>query len=316
MSDAPIVKVFDDGRVEYRASALGGCDMALLAARLGYDAVPLNPNAKIMETFAAGHRIEEEVLATMPWVTYRQQEIYLDVTEKIKVVGHVDGLEFGSDTHLIEIKSQNLEEWERFRKERWHGGFFPKYKWQVSAYMIAFEEPLKLIRALRDKDGSWTGTTDVSYVDEPFYSMADIRARVLRVEAAARTGVLNAECTKSFPCPYFYLHDEIDRELIDDDTVDALAHEYEDARAGVVVAKGRQDAARRALREATVEDKYQTKSGVRVTFYTAKNPPKLERELLDTFLKEHEKSFGDFTTQGESERLRVTLPKEDEDGVS
>jgi hypothetical protein len=129
------------------------------------------------------------------------------------------------------------------------------------------------------------------------------------VEAAAATGVLNAECTPSFPCPYFYLHEDIDRELIDDASLDALAHEYEDARAATKVAEGRQQAARRALREAKEEDKYKTSSGVRVTFYMAKNPPRLEKDLLVPFLEDHGKTLGDFQTQGESERLKVTLPK-------
>jgi hypothetical protein len=138
---------------------------------------------------------------------------------------------------------------------------------------------------------------------------------VLRVEAAAVTGVLSAECTPSFPCPYFYLHEEIDRELIDDETVDALAHEYESARAATATARGKQDAARRALREASDEDRYRTTSGVRVTFYTAKNPPKLDKGILVPFLEAHGRKLDDFQTQGESERLKVTLPKEDNDEV-
>jgi hypothetical protein len=282
--------------------------MALLAARLGFDAIPIRPDAKIMQVFQAGHDIEDEVLTTMYHVVDRQREVTLEMTKRIGVVGHVDGFDM-RDGVLVEVKSQGQVEWDRFEREGWETGFFPKYKWQVSAYMHAYERPLKLIRVKRGKDGERIGDPSVSFVDEPFYSVADIRARILRVEAAAATGVLNAECTPSFPCPYFYLHEDIDRELIDDASLDALAHEYEDARAATKVAEGRQQAARRALREAKEEDKYKTSSGVRVTFYMAKNPPRLEKDLLVPFLEDHGKTLGDFQTQGESERLKVTLPK-------
>lgn len=283
--------------------------MALLAARLGYDAIPLKVDSPIMKAFDRGNRIEEEVMAKMVGVTERQQEIYLDITGRLKVVGHIDGYHKQSET-VIEVKSQRKEPWDLFESYRWNAGLFPKYKWQVSCYMHAYQAPLRLIRVLVDENGEKV-KEDHSFVDEPFYSIAEIRARMLRVEATAATGVLAAECTPSFPCPYFYLHDEIDRELIDDEAVDALAREYEDARADEKAAGGRKDAVRRALREAVEQDRYRTTSGVRVTFYQSKNPPRLEKDLLIPFLEKHGMSFGDFTTQGESERLRITLPKED-----
>jgi hypothetical protein len=316
MSDAPYVMVTDDGRVEYRASALGGCDLALLAARLGYDAIPVKEDAKILQVFAAGKRIEDEVLTSEGFVdrvTYQQARVVLPVTKKIVVVGHVDGYDKG-DWSIYEVKSQNKEEWDRFNREGWESGFFPKYKWQVSAYMHATLMPLKLVRALRDNEGNWTGEIDVSVVDEPFYTIPEIRARVLRVEAASATGVLSAECTPSFPCPYFYLHEEIDRELVSDESVDALAREYAEAQRDERIAEGRKQNARRGLREAVEKDKYVTSSGVRVSFYQAKNPPKLDREMLEEFLTEHDRKFDEFVTTSMGERVRVTLPKEDEDG--
>lgn len=283
--------------------------MALLALRLGYDAVPLKEDAPIMKAFERGRRIESDYLRSHRQIREMQQEIYIDVTGRLKVIGHIDGYESGN---IVEIKSQNQQAWDEFERSHWNGGLFPKYKWQVSCYMLAYEAPLKLVRVLVDDNGI-AKEERISYVDEPFYSLADIRARILRVEAAAATGVLNAECNLMFPCPVFYLHDEIDRELIDDDTIDVLAHDYEDARADAATARGRQEACRRALREASEKDKYTTASGVRVTFYTAKNPPKLDKELLVPFLEKHGRALDQFMMQGESERLRVTLPKKEDD---
>jgi hypothetical protein len=267
-------------------------------------------DAPIVKVFEAGHRIEAEVLDDMVGLTYRQHEMILPVTGRIRVVGHIDGYHVVSRM-LVEVKSQNKTEWDRFDSEGWSGGFFPKYKWQVSCYMHVAGVPLRLIRVLRDDEGKMLDRAD-SFVDEPFYTIPEIRARILRVEAAAATGVLSAECINSFPCPYFYLHEEVDRELISDDTVDALAVEYATAGADERAARGRKDSAKRALREAVEGDKYTTASGARVTFYVSKNPPQLDKELLVPFLERNGRSLDQFMIQGTSEKLRVTLPKEDD----
>ena len=307
MSDDPYVKVNDDGTVQYRASSLGGCDLALLAARLGYDVVPIRPDAPIMQVFAAGHRIEEEVLAQRE-VSSQQKQVWMQVTRRIFVIGHIDGIE---GDYIDEVKSQNQEEWDRFAAHHWDGGFFPKYKWQVSVYMHALNMPLRLIRALRDKEGNWTGEVAVSHVDEPFYSEADIRERVLRTEAAAATGVLSAECSPVFPCPYFYLHDEIDRELIDDEGVEILAKEYAAAQQLEALAKGMKANTRKALRIACETDKVTTPAGVKITFYESLNPPTLDKELLEGFLKLHNRTLDEYMKRGKSERLRVTMPRDE-----
>lgn len=285
--------------------------MALLAARLGYEAVPLAADSKMMKVFERGHRVENEILEDKPGITYRQHKIDVPLTGKIHVVGHIDGFKF-LDHAVVEVKSQSREAWDEFEAKHWNAGLFPKYKWQVSCYMHAFECPLLLIRALVDDDGRVVAR-DESFVDEPFYSIAEIRSRVLRVEAAAATGVLNAECINSFPCPYFYLHDEVDRELIDDESVEALAREYACAGADAKAARGRQEAAKRALRETVEGNKYSTESGVRITFYAASNPPQLDKELLVPFLEGHGRTLDQFMMQGKSERLKVTLPKEDDE---
>jgi hypothetical protein len=293
--------------------------MALLAARMGYEVVPIREDAKIMQVFAAGHRIEDEVLARFPTVEQRQLEVYLQVTGRIHIVGHIDGFDTYDGT-LVEVKSQNQEAWDLFEKHHWDAGLFLKYKWQASAYMHSHKgpfhhHPLKLIRVLRDKDGEWTGEMKISHVDKPFYTVEEIRDRVLRIEAAAATGVLTAECTNQFPCPYFYLHEEIDRELIDDETVEILAREYAEAGAEENVAKGKKENARKALRVAVDGDKYRTHTGVKITFYEAGNPPRLDKELLEGFLTRHNRELDEFMKKSKSERLRITLPKDNDEST-
>ena len=311
MSDAAIVVVNSDGTIEYRSSALGGCDMALLAARLGYEAVPLKADAPIMKVFEAGHRIEDQVRdAYFPNATDLQKEVRLQITSRIWVVGHID---FSDDGDIVEVKSQNLEEFEKFEVNGWEAGLFPKYKWQVSSYMLGWKKPkprLKLVRALRDEKGGWTGRTATDIVHFPFYNETHIRERVLNIEVAASTGVLMATCTPSFPCPYFYLHEELDRELIDDEGIDILAKEYKQAQQDEATAKGKKEHTKKALREVMEDDKITTLSGAKVTFYSAANPRQLDRNKLDAHLKTHGKSLADFQTPAtKSERLRVTLPE-------
>ena len=320
MSDAAPVSVGPDGKILYRASALGGCDKALLAARLGYDPIPLPKDAKINKVFEAGHRIEEQVIAThYPDLRDQQSEIRLIVNNHVDIIGHIDGYDWMRPS-VVEIKSQGEEEWDRFEREGWEAGFFPKYKWQASAYMYGFTtafgspSPLQLVRALRDENYEWTGDVAISHVTQPFYTMAELRNRVLRIEIAATTGVLQAECINSYPCPFFYLHDEIDRDLIDGEALDILAREYEEARKNLTVAKGVQANARRALREASEKDKFSTTSGIKVTFYEANDPPRLDKELLEAFLEKHERKLKEFQKQGKSERLRVTMPKDEGEG--
>lgn len=291
--------------------------MALLAARLEYEAIatPL----KMQAVFARGHKVEALTKTILQdeyeWTIVSDQlEVTLPVSSKIAVVGHVDGLRWDKDdlsrnNPIIEIKSQNQDEWDRFDVEGWNGGFFPRYKWQISSYMHAENRPVVLVRALWDGEK----VIDLAFHDifEPWYSIADIRAKVLRIEGTAQTGVLAAECTPLFPCPYFYLHEEVDRELVDDDTVQTLARRYEDLRREVANTKGQQEATRRALREAVGDDtKIRTQDGTKVTFYMAANPPSLDKVRLKSRLQKEGDSIENYYNRTKSERIKVTLPAE------
>jgi hypothetical protein len=69
------------------------------------------------------------------------------------------------------------------------------------------------------------GTLHSVIQPDPFYTLADIRGRILWVEAEAKTG-LPLECDNPiYPCPYYYLHnDEV--EVMADDEIDSLAIGY------------------------------------------------------------------------------------------
>lgn len=318
--DGAAVTVAQDGTVRYRASALGGCSTLLLAARLGYE--PLSPPGEMAALFRRGHEAEERVREIVPGIAHDQEEAVLSVTRKISVVGHIDGIKWhpaghsGLGLHVVEIKSQSQDAWDEYDRLGWEGGFFPRYKWQTSVYMHATGLPLLLIRYNRD-----TEQVAKHRITEPFYTEQEIRTRVLQVEGTASTGVLMSECDLSqYPCPYFYLHAELDRELVTDEATEQLAREYVAAAKDEKVGKGRKEAARIALREIVVGTKdtvlpdtgrkLATETGVKITFYMAGNPPALNKGALAADLPEG-KTLDDYMTRSRSERLRVTIPKED-----
>lgn len=288
--DASSVQVAPDGLVIYRASALGGCTKQLIALRQGYEEAPVP--AQMQKVFDAGHDWEEVVHARMPLVA-RQTRIELAVSSKIAVVGHVDGV---SDT-VDEVKSQNQDEWDKFERDGWDmNPLWAKYKWQASAYMIALERPLRLIRVLRDSDPANPRISTQVYF-EPWYSLAEIRARVLTIESQAAVGVLPVACDPSvqYPCPVYYLHEYAEFEY-GDETVDVLARQYNNAKTVEKIAKQKADESKRALRVKGV--KMRTSTGTKVTFFEG-------HRLNDPIRREPD----EFWLETTWENVRVTLPK-------
>jgi hypothetical protein len=323
VSDAPIVYE-QDGKVIYRASALGGCTKALVAARLGYEASP-TPEG-MQKTFRAGHDAEEVVKAELRsrgWVISNEQaEVTYSVSGKLRVVGHIDGVgslplhDLGVPETLvgIEIKSQNQEEWDRFGREGWTSGFWSKYRWQISVYALALQIPFCIVRFNRD-DPNVESRLDITQ-DIPFCSPSDIAVRVLDIERQARNGKLPTGCDTSlqFPCPYFRLHED-DREIIDDQQVEDLATIYEGLKRVVAQAERDQEEARKTLRDMLGTDgKFVTRNGTKISFYQQNNPPRLNVEKLREFLKEAGRTLEEFQTTTSSERLRITIRKTEEDG--
>lgn len=311
MSEAAIVEVVGD-RVVYRASALGGCQKALIAARVGFDA--LEPKVK-PAFFEAGNKAEDDWFAaaakTGRTFTGQQMEVTLQLTGNIAVVGHIDGLEIGKDRRgdwTIEVKSMSGNEWAKVNWQNvWaHPGLVQKYKWQMSVYILAREgRPLNAVFYNRD-----TGETKEFLVKEPWYTVDDVRARVLAIEVAAREADLPQLCDiPSYPCPYFYLHeDQLPEELVGPE-LQALAGQYYDAQQKEKVAKAVKDQTKLSLMKNLGVGKYESGEW-KVTVYEARNPPsydmgKMAEDGVDVL------KYQKITT---STRLRITR-KEMGDGT-
>lgn len=322
--DGALVQVTNK-QVVYRASALGTpCTKALVAARQEYTELP--PPKNIAKAYQRGHDYEPVVLEEMKkygWIVYGQQEtVELNLTGNIMVRGHIDGkgvhpqLSPVMERRVVEVKTQTDTSWKDFERNGWESGFFPKYKWQTSAYMHATGLKLVLVRYNVE-----TGEMGYEWIDEAWYGVDEIRRYVLGVEGLARTEVLPDECdARYYPCPFFYLHgDEDMREMVDDEHIESLARERDRARIEAKTAEQRRKEADKALSLALGgPGKYQTVSGVKVSVWEAQTqarlPQRVEQGLRAGLMYYHGVDLEQCKTRGKYERVSVTLPKEELDG--
>ena len=311
----------------YRASALGmDCSKALIACRMGYSQVEVS-HEPTLERFAAGTALEESVVELMRaegWAVWGQQEtVTLMLTGKVGMRGHIDGraamppVGVDSQQYVAEVKTQSEGEWENFERNGWESGFFPRYAWQVSVYMHATGLPLMLVRGMRSKDNKSIEKIAISFIDEPFYTVAEIRAKILPIEIAALKGELPTDCSaRLFPCPVPYLCNEPDREQLEgeqDAIVEAAAKTYEAACKEESLAKKRKDDAKSALLGLLQKgSKIVTMSGIKVTRFSRRNPARLPEEGLRAGLAFfHGLNLDDYKVATESEQIKVTMPNEE-----
>lgn len=337
--DGRNVAVGEDGTVTYRASALGdGCTRALVLSRLGYDERP--PPQQMQERYNEGHLHEGAVLGRMReegWTIWDEQAtVTLMVSGKIRVVGHIDAKgalvtktgNVGGEARIVEVKTQSKDEFAKFEKDGWEGGLWPRYKWQLSCYMLATGLPAVVVRKDRN-----SGTIRPEWVDEPFYTLAQIRARVLSVEMLAADGIGPEECgpERIWPCPFYYMpgHDgAIDRTISKSGTVpvprrmlvgeeakvvDRLARRHTIAAANEKSAREAKDSAKRdllAVGEGSAGLDLDT--GTRVTFYEQRVgrrglSAEMEERLRAVCLWYFGVDIDNYRDQARAQMMRVTL---------
>lgn len=282
----------------YRASGLGGCIKAQVAAQLEYTALKsgeLDSNLSY-----EGNLHEDDIIARFyPEDVARQVEVNLDVMPNVVVQGHVDGL---SD-HVVEVKSMGRDPYKAWLKDRWDTpGLVQKYKWQISVYMHATGLPCTLYVKCRDN-----GKIDIDNIDEPFYSLQEIRGRVLEIEKWVRRDELPVECDiKNFPCPFFYLEEQLSLDLMEDDTIDELARMYHDASMEVKRAEGKKKEARKALDTGMGDRDKVTTANSRVTYFVRKGS-KVDLEKM----REDGVDVKKYEVPTNVKQLRVTVKDED-----
>jgi len=261
----------------YRASGLGGCMKAQIAAHLGF--TPLSTD-RFMENYAReGQLHEDEIVARFGEVTSRQAEVYRQVTPTVRLEGHVDGIRHEA---VFEVKSMGDDTYRRWIKDRWNaGGMLEKYKWQLSAYMEMTGLPAHFVAKNRND-----GKVSEAFVDVPFYTWPDIMGRILEMEKWVRRGELPDDCdVNNYPCPFYYLEQQLTMELAEDEVLDELAQMYEEASLGVKVAEARKKEARHALDVGLGTREKVVTAKSRVTYYEVKGSKvdisKMEEDGID-----------------------------------
>lgn len=246
MSDNRPSVYIEGDRVVYRASAVGGCLRALVAARLGYTPLPFDDNSELR--MAEGNLHEPAIIDRLEEDGYEidaeQREVELVIGDRIVIRGHIDG---ATSDRVVEAKAMGQDPYGDWLAKGFDGNY--RYACQLSTYMAALN--LKGLMAVKNRN---TGHLHVTEVDEPPVPIALIKARVARVEAIARTGELpDCDVSSTWNCPFRFLHDQKDRQsvdVIDDDEVDALAAAYDHARLLATQADGMKKTARDHLADA------------------------------------------------------------------
>lgn len=161
-----------------------------------------------------------ERLREQGWIISRQQEeLNKELTGfGVVVQTHPDGIiqwphrdkdsgiAIESDSPLLlEVKSMGDASFKDWKNRGWSNpGLMQKYKWQVSVGMNILNMPLMFVVKNRN-----SGEMDTDFVRLPFYTWAEIVARITLVEIAAKNDDLPELCDwRMYPCPWNYLHEE------------------------------------------------------------------------------------------------------------
>lgn len=172
-----------------------------------------------MAKFDEGHRLEpiiQGLLEEYGWeMTALELEVNLPITPSAIVQGHIDGLSRG---HVIEIKSMSDDTYAAFCSTGFanNNKLLGKYKWQISAYMLALRLPCLVVGYRKQ-----TGELFTIEVDEPPYLMYDIANRIAQAENCIAAGTIPDGCT-DYPCAYAYLHAPKDKVDVAEDELDAV----------------------------------------------------------------------------------------------
>lgn len=202
--------------VIYRASSVGGCEKAMLAAARGYDKRD-HPDW-FQEVLDEGSRMEEHIIAKWDFETGRptvnqQKQIELYVGEidgrNVIIRGHIDGEDDHENPALREYKKFRPSTWDKFIRQGVECG--ANYPWQVAIYMHGGGYDLcQFVGGKYNPDTDSIDEVEAHAITNPPIPMKAIRTKIARVERMINQGYDpmddGVECTLTYPCGYFYLH--------------------------------------------------------------------------------------------------------------
>ena len=211
--------VYPEGRYwVYRASAIGGCIRALLAARLGFNPVlpPTQKAADILEeAYEYGRSQEAAILDELRadgWTIEAQQSELEIRFGNVIIRGHLDAVASrNGERRGVEVKTAGKERFARF--VRYGFGYtgdpvIRKWAYQVSFYMARANLPWVVVAQERVPPEQGKGALHFLWLDRPPVPILDILRRVKTVEKLAQEGALSTtvcDVEHDFFCPFRYL---------------------------------------------------------------------------------------------------------------
>lgn len=217
----------------YRASGVGSCVKALVAALMGYEEQRYPKAEKIMEDAAREGNLHErsilEYMREQGWdIGGSQAPFSVRVIPGVIIRGHVDGFgtheDYPEEEFVVEAKTMSNDRFKLWKAEGWAA--FRGYAWQISAYMKA--TGLRGLYAIKNRN---SGEVIWFILDEPPVKWGTIREHLIRAEMAYLKGDLppcdDVDAGEKFFCPYVYLHDveeDDDVGLLDDVTGAVIAN--------------------------------------------------------------------------------------------
>ncbi len=208
----------DDGKVYYRASALGGCINELVLFRRGE--LGEDKSAYIEKVLEAGNEYEAAVRAHVAQqldltVVSHEDPVEWEVAPGFFVTGNTDGRL--NNGHGLEIKTLGPDSFKNFVRSGLEK--FPEYQWQLSVYMHAVGLPWLYAAAERSReevDGEYEFYVDVNStkilapITEPPIPVERIRRKIRRVETLAQMEIEELpQCEKTKFCSMVRFHELI-----------------------------------------------------------------------------------------------------------
>lgn len=201
----------------YRASALSHCSKSLVAMRTERDR-ETEINQWFQRALDEGRRNEPIILRRLyggegsvasswhPVLDQRQREIEIPVGRTAVIRGHVDDIATnGAETVVVEVKALGKGFMEAYREHGVIGGL--PYNEQISAYMHGTGLPCLVVMGEKNPETKLVYRVYSTLIHTPPVSLAALKLKVMRVEAAAERGELPKECDgKRDFCPFPSLH--------------------------------------------------------------------------------------------------------------
>lgn len=266
----------------YRASELGRCVRASVAARLGYEPIP--PPEYLQEIFDKGVEHEELCIQKMReqgLVVTSEQELVVLETVHGRIEGHLDGMVsgwIGPDEKVLEVKSPNA--YEKLRQavllDDWSNWLAHRYGVQISCYMLAKNAEAFIFCLPEDGKALYFG------IEIPPFDLDYIDSLIEKVERHAATGFLEVPCSSiDSGCPFAYLSCT-HTNLVEDEALVQIVKDYQTFAEREKQAKIGKDATRDKIMQYMDESGFKSIETFthRVTAYDVDGSSKISEDLL------------------------------------